>query len=68
MGFFILCCDTRQNAYSNEEERCYIRHIGLDFDHIYRDVKNGIMPTSGWEISISPVSVSQQQNIKNTDN
>ena len=64
MVFFILYCDGRQDVCSNEKEHGYIKHIGLAFDHICRDVKNGIMPIRGWEISISPVSVIQKQNKK----
>ena len=40
MGFIILCCDSRKDAYSNEEEHHYIRDNGLDLEHIYRDMKN----------------------------
>lgn len=62
MGLFFVCSDVRQDAYSIEEEHCYIRHTGLDFYHTYRDVKNRIMPISGWHNCVS-----QQQNIQNAD-
>lgn len=71
--FSIIRCDGRQDITATRTNIVisdifdllffFLRGV-FDFDHIYRAVKNQMIPISTQEISIS--SVSQQSNIRNT--
>lgn len=61
--FSIIRCDGRQDITATRKnivvsdilDLCFFGGV-FDFDHIYRAVKNQVMPVSTQEICISPVS------------